>query len=358
MAVAVGTAVGMAFVLATFNRSVHDGIQGNMGASGENWVWASTLAPNNTINIDAKATPALADGIRRVPGVAAVGRSVGLISGHEAKTLIGVEGDELFRPSFPVLRGRFDEARFQAGDVMIGPGLARSTGVRPGGFITLDAPKGSVRARVMGIWQDGDFGGRNATMAVAHIERRFGPQPTAQLTIRPAAGISPDTVAQRIRAAHLDPKLQVLTPAELAEVAADDVGQQLASFWAIQRAMLLVAFVAVLSTLLLVGVQRKRELGLLAAVGMPPGDMARMVISEAGAVGTTGIGLGVISGIIMSIGMLAVTIVLIGYKDPLSFDFAALPVAAVIGIAVVLLASGVPAWRTSRIEVVEALQYE
>jgi putative ABC transport system permease protein len=358
MAIAIGSAVGIAFGIATFNQSVHDGIHGNLASSDADWVWVSTLEPNNTVNIDAKITPALTDAVRQVPGVASAGRSIGLISGHEAGTLIGVDGDEGHRPSFPMLRGGFDEARFQAGEVMIGPGLARSTGARPGDSVTLDTPKGQVPVHVMGIWQNGDFGGRNVLMAVPHIERLFGPQPPYQLLVRPAAGVSLPELASRIRAAHLDPALQVLTPKGLADTSAADIGNQLSSFWALQRSMLLVAFVAVLSTLLLVGVQRRRELGLLAAVGMAPRELARMIVSEAGAVAVTGIGLGVLAGLVMSMGTLAVTLVLIGYKDPLAFAWPTIPGSAAIGAAIVLLASAFPAWRTSRLQVVEALQYE
>ncbi|MDQ1373553.1 MAG: putative transport system permease protein [Actinomycetota bacterium] len=358
MAVAIGTAVALGFTLSTFNRSVRAGITKNVTAGDQRWLRVSTLEPNNTINIDSMVSPELIARVRAVPGVGTVERAGGLISGHEVGKVTGVWGTEGWRTDFPLLQGRYDRARYEAGDVFIGPGLARDTGARVGDFVTVDTRLGTAKLRVLAIWQNGDFGGRNVGMALPQIERVFGPQPTAELMVHPAAGVSAGELARRIEGAELDPFLQVRTPAALADQAAADIGQQLSSFWAIQRAMLLVAFVAVLSTLLLVGVQRRRELGLLAAVGMPPADLARMVVSEAGSVAATGIGLGAATGTIMSSSIVALTVVLIGYKDPLSFDFLALPAAAIVTLFVVVAAAVIPAWRTSRLEVLEALQYE
>lgn len=358
MAVAIGLAVGVAFVLATFHRSVREGITENIGASGGEWIRVSTLEPNNTINIDSGVPPDLVAALEKIPGAREVQRTGGLISGHTPGTLTGVTGADGWAPEFEILRGRFDRARYEAGEVMIGPALARSTGARPGDTIRLDTPRGPVEVPVLGVWQDGDFGGRSVTMDLTHIERIFGAQPTLDVIMRPEPGVSTSELVDRVRAARLDPTLHVQTSAELADVVADDVGNQLASFWAIQRSLLLVAFVAVLSTLLLVGAQRRRELGLLAAVGMGPRDLGRMVVSEAGTMAATGVGLGILAGAVMCFGLIAVTVVMIGYRDPLVFDFGAIPGAAAIAVAIVLLAAAIPALRTARVEVVEALQYE
>lgn len=358
MAVAIGLALGLGFVLATFNRSVREGVAENIGDSGGQWLRVSTLEPNNTINIDSAVPPSMIDALRRVPGVAEVQRSGGIVTGHDAAALIGVSGADGWNPLFPMLEGTFDEARYRAGEVMVGAGLARSTGARPGGTIRVLAPSGTVDLPVMGVWQNGDFGGRNVTMALPHIERVFGPMPTVDVAVRPGPGVSVDELARRVRSAGLGPNVYVHTPAQLADVVADDIANQLTSFRAIQRSLLFVAFVAVLSTLLLVGVQRRRELGLLAAVGMTPRDLAAMVTAEAGAVFVAGAGLGLLAGAVMCVGMMALFIVLVGYRDPLVFDLVSVPGTLALGVVIIVAAAAFPAWRTSRVEVVEALQYE
>ncbi|MEY2475431.1 MAG: putative transport system permease protein [Actinomycetota bacterium] len=358
MAVAVSSAVGISFVLSSFSQSVRTAIESSLDRADNDWVWVSTLEPNNTVNIDSRVSPDLVARVRAVPGVASVEGGSGLITGHTAGQLIGIEGRERLYGDVDVIDGTADTTRFQAGEVLIGPSLARATGARAGDRVTIDTPTGRTTVPVMGVWQDGDYGGRNVTMTLRLLERLYGPQPSFAALARPAPGLTVDQLARRITAAGLDPFLQVRTPQQLSDDAADDIAQQLASFWAIQRSLLLVAFVAVLSTLLLVGAQRRRELALLAAVGMQPGEMARMVVSEAGTVAAAGVALGVAAGAAMSIGLISATIILIGYEDPLTFDVFSIPAAAAIAVAVVILASGIPAWRTSRLEVVEALQYE
>jgi putative ABC transport system permease protein len=358
MAVAVSSAVGISFVLSSFNQSVRTAIEGSLGRAEQNWVWVSTLPANNTVNIDSRVSPELIARLRTVPGVATIEGGTGLVTGHIAGKLIGIEGRERLYGDVDVVNGVADTRRFLAGEVLIGPGLARQTGARAGDRVEIDTPTGRTTVPVMGVWQDGDYGGRNITMSLSELERLYGPQPSFAALARPAPGVSVDELARRIRAARLDPILQVRTPSQLADDSADDLANQLASFWAIQRSLLLVAFVAVLSTLLLVGAQRRRELALLAAVGMQPGEMARMVVSEAGTVAVAGVALGVAAGAAMSLGLVYATVILIGYEDPFTLDLFSIPVAAAIAVAVVLLASGIPALRTSRLEVVEALQYE
>jgi putative ABC transport system permease protein len=161
-----------------------------------------------------------------------------------------------------------------------------------------------------------------------------------------------------VRAAHLDRDLTVDTAAQLTARISKAIGQQLTPFDALQRSLLLVAFVAVLSTLLLVGVQRRRELGLLAAVGMEPVQLGRMTLAEGVAAGVIGIGLSLGGAIIITVGFYWVLPILIGFRDPLRFDFISLAFWAPAGILLVAVAALLPAWRNAHLEVLEALQYE
>jgi putative ABC transport system permease protein len=186
----------------------------------------------------------------------------------------------------------------------------------------------------------------------------FGPQPVGDVTLRPKPGVTVDELSREVTAAGLDPDLQVQTPAQLASSVSADVSSQLAPFWALQRGLLVVAFVAVLSTLLLVGVQRRRELGLLAAVGMRPSELFRMVMSEAAVVAVVGVVLGIVLAVGQFESSRQVIPIFIGYKDPFRLAGGSLLVYGPLVVFVVLVAAALPAWRTSRLEVVESLRYE
>jgi putative ABC transport system permease protein len=122
--------------------------------------------------------------------------------------------------------------------------------------------------------------------------------------------------------------------------------------------MLVVALIAVTSTLLLVGVQRRREHGLLMAVGMAPTGLGRMVLSEAGIVASAAAVLGTVAGTVVYVAMIWVSPLFTGLAAPFRFDPSAPVLYGGVGLAFVLLGAALPAWRTARLDPGLALRYE
>jgi putative ABC transport system permease protein len=350
-------AVGVAFITASYTTAVRQGITDNL-VENLHGVAISSLEPNNTYNIDAKLAPEVVDQVKALPDVDRVDRGAGIVVGHSSTNLVGVSAFEHPFLTGDMLSGTLDRSRFEAGQVLIGPGLARRENLRAGDTLHLDTPAGIVDLQVLGVWQDGSFGGVNVEMAYPLLEQLFGPQPVSNLNAIPKAGVSDEQLAAEIKAAHLDPDLRVQTARELAADISKGVEAQLQSFWTLQRSLLATAFVAVLSTLLLVGVQRRRELGLLAAVGMQPKELARMVLLEAALVAGVGAAVGLFVSFGMYGGLLLVAPVIIGFREPFVIDSASAVVYLIVAVVVALLGAAWPAWRTSRVEVLEALQYE
>jgi putative ABC transport system permease protein len=113
-----------------------------------------------------------------------------------------------------------------------------------------------------------------------------------------------------------------------------------------------------LSNLLLVGIRRKREFGLVAAVGMDPRGLARMVVFEALAIGAVAVILSTIAAMLSTEAFRHALFVMIPYPMPLRIDAAAPFLYGAITLVVLVLAALWPAWRTSRLDVVEALRAE
>jgi putative ABC transport system permease protein len=172
--------------------------------------------------------------------------------------------------------------------------------------------------------------------------------------------VSEAELAATIRAAapSIDPELKVLTTEELVDEVAASVADQLAPFRAMRTALQVVAFVAVLSTLLLAGYQRRREHGVLAAVGARPPDLGRVVLAQAGIVGLAAAACSFVLGPLFLWTMLQITPILVGRHNPFDPDLVSLVVAAVLGVLVAVAGGLWPAWRAGRVEVLEALRYE
>ena len=358
MAIAVGTAVGLACVLGSLLPAISEGAREFSRKVSAGRVWVSNLPSNNSASIDAKVSPGNQDALARIPGVADIDRSyfVGVDAGSLG--LINVDGFDGRVNRYRVYRGVTGDVALARGEVMVGPALARKQHLHPGSALRLPGRDGFVDLRVGGIWGDPNGLGVGVTMSSAKLFEIWGPQPASEMYIQPAPGISAESLAAKINAAHLEPELRALPPDPLADDIAHDVQGFTTPFWALQRALLLVAIIATLSTMLLVGIQRRREQGLLAALGMGPGDLARMTLIEAGAVGLSGAVLGALASVASYAGLALVAPILTGLQPPFQFDLVAPVGYGMLGTACVVAGAAWPAWRTSRLEVIAALQYE
>ncbi|MGH9139036.1 MAG: FtsX-like permease family protein [Acidimicrobiales bacterium] len=357
MSLGITAAVMTAFATDGFVQSARASIIENFEREVEG-VSVSTIGPDE--GGSAFLGPDQMAAIAAVPGTGEVRRGAFVVAGHRSGDILAVEGFEGEVFDAHLILGTADPERLAAGEVVVGPAVARTEGVRPGDQVELDTPDGRVALPVQGVWENGDFGGRNVVVPYELIERLYGPQPPAFVVVEPEPGVATDQLADSLRAAApgIDSELQVWTPRELALEIVEVINEQMFAFRVMQRGLLIVAFVAVLSTLLLIGVQRQRELGLLAAVGSRPAELGRMVLGEAGVIGVVSLALSALFGPLMLWALLQVIPVVTGFRDPFHPDWSSLLTSGSVAVAVTLAAALWPAWRAARVEVLDALRYE
>lgn len=356
MAVALSASVGVAVMTSGYDQSLKSSIAASYAPSGAGRVRVATGASGDGLGVDAKVPPAVLAKLRRLPGVKRLDEVFVLLTGNHGGDLVGVVAYSGIEVHGPVLLGRASEALFEKGEVLVGTALARRQGLRPGSFVALDAPGGIERLKVQGIWNDGSFAGEVVVMPMWELTRLYGPQPPSEVLAVPARGISPQRLAANIERAHLARDLAVATPKVRESQAIASASSQLAAFWALQHALVAVAFLAVLSTLLLVALSRRREMALLATAGMDPGRTFMLLLFEAGVVGVTGALYGVIFGLVGLVGIFSLGPLLIGYADPYALDARATFLYALLAVGVALAAGIWPAWQVARAPVLEILR--
>jgi putative ABC transport system permease protein len=360
MAVAIGATVITAFITSSFDRAITQDIAASYAHSSRaGSVLVSTVASGGGSNADGQIPPADLAALSRLAGVRGIDRFYGELTGHSAGQLTLVESESV--PSVrgvTVYAGTATLADFEKGQVLVGPNLARRDHLRHGSDLTLDTPTGLARVTVQGVWNDGDAAGDNVYLPVALQQQLFGPSdpPAAALLLAP--GSIPAGVAAEARAAHLGPYLKFATPAAQLRASDANATSQLTPFLVLQRALLLVAFISVLSTLLLAGLQRRREFGLLGAVGMTPKELFRMVMAEAFTVAVVAVILAGVVGFLLLSVLLNVMPLLIGYHDTYAPDLASLLVYGPVAVAVAILGSLWPGRLAARTPILEALKYE
>ncbi|WP_152365182.1 ABC transporter permease [Microlunatus speluncae] len=116
---------------------------------------------------------------------------------------------------------------------------------------------------------------------------------------------------------------------------------------------LLVGGIMIANTFAILIAQRRRQIGLLRAVGATGGDVRRMVLAEAFLVGVVGAAIGIGLGI----GLATIGAALSGsISNGLALPWVRLALAAAVGVIVTVVAASVPAARSSRITPLEALR--
>ncbi|HEY3140820.1 MAG TPA: FtsX-like permease family protein [Acidimicrobiales bacterium] len=361
MAAALGAAATTAFVTAGYTNGVRTAITediiGNMDG-----VEVSTVGEGFNVNIDAGISPDTLDTLAQLPAVGELRRGAVVLTGSRPGELISVaayEDNWMARHDGEAqVRGHIDVEGFEAGEALINTSLARDTGLRPGDRLSLPTPSGMVEIPVQAVVKGGGATGRAAQISYTLLTTLYGEQPVRSINVAPASGVSLDELARQIRESEVGAELRVSTPRQLVADASASVDAQMVPFWTLQRGLLAVSFVAVLSTLLLVGVQRRREMGMLSAVGMTPSTLWRMVVAEAALVGVVAVLFSVAGGLIMLWALLDVSPLLIGFVTPYRPDWMAVPVWGGVAVAVAVVAALWPARRAARTDVVVALQYE
>lgn len=176
------------------------------------------------------------------------------------------------------------------------------------------------------------------------------------LLVLAKAGTDPATLVAPI-AKVVPAQAEVASTAELADDAVRDLVRgadlftiMLSVFGAIA---LLVGSLIIINTFTILIAQRRRQIGLLRAVGAETGQVRRQLLTEALVVGIVG----AISGVLVGIGLAAIGQVITGsIAYGVSIPWARVGAAALLGVVVTVIAGLVPAARATKIKPLEALR--
>lgn len=306
--------------------------------------------------IEAKVSPRSLAAVDELPETGELSKVTEVEVGFTSADLVYVQAQE--RPTFPyaVLAGDSPAQVIDRGDVIIGSMLARARSLGPGDRITLPTLRGLRQWRVGAVWADPQSGGRTMLLPWAEAERYFGSQPTGLLFAAPAPGSSTEDVVRAVRGESFDQPVQARGPAGYGRGVASEISRFLQPFSALQAGLLSVAFISVFSTLLLVGIQRRREMATLSAVGATPGRLLAVATLEAVLAGTAGafLGAGVAVGVLDAVRQDAV--IDIGMLPPFSYPTRTVLLYGFLAVAAAALAAQIPGWRASRLPIAQVLR--
>lgn len=244
--------------------------------------------------------PAVAEAVAAVPGVERVvrGQWAAVNVGESRVLLQGLEPET----SAPFVRKARPEV---IAEVLAGRGmvmshtLARNLDVDAGDTVEIASPTGFHQLPVLQLVDYVSINSGTAAISSDLLSQWFNRPGATFLQVDLEPGVDREQVRPLIEAAAdgaTSMPMNVYTGQEGLDATKASVEQSGAFAIAIQWIVAVVAAVALLNTLLLSVIERKRELGVLRAMGASRRFVRRMVLAEAAAVAAVGSLLGVVMG--------------------------------------------------------------
>jgi putative ABC transport system permease protein len=276
--------------------------------------------------------------------------------------LIALDLDRRSYDSFAFKEGDAERlwTAFEAGEaVIVSEPYATRTGVGVGSKVELLTTSGPRTWPVAAIYFD--YASEQGTITLArqtYLELWQDPAVTA-ISIRMRPGASADQLTAAIREAGGDRQLLIRSNQAIREESLEVFDRTFLITGTLRLLATLVAFVGVLSALMALQLERARELGVLRAQGLTPGQVWSLVTSQTGLMGLTA---GLLS-LPVGITTAAVMIYVInrrsfGWTLEMQLSPAPLVTAIAVALGAALLAGVYPAYRMARTSPAEALRSE
>ncbi len=315
-------------------------------------------------NSDLGASPEFAARLRKIEGVEAIStlRFASTAVNGKPVSLLGIDPKTFPQVSGLDFQQGNETMAYQAlasGRAMIVNGSFLMTlGAKVGDTLELATPDGP-RAYTI-VAQASDL--LNAKVVTAYISQEnlaadFGRTDDIfiQLNLRP--GVKAEQVDAAIRAIAADyPQFTILRGRQYTDQLLQMTQAVFAGMYVLFTFLALPALIAMMNTLAINVIERRREIGLVRAVGATRSQVHRLITAEALLLAAVGAVLGILAG--MYLGYLIVKGLEAMFPIPYTFPLWGILMAIAIGLLFGALASLLPARQAAELPVVEAVRYE
>ncbi|MEI7771096.1 MAG: ABC transporter permease, partial [Chloroflexales bacterium] len=362
--VAISVTIGVGVMVGSFRQTVISWLDQSLVAD----VYVS--APGGTANrTDTTLDPALVEALSRAPGVAAVStctlRKRVAAAGPTTLVALRVQGQR-GRTTLRFLSGGGAAGwdAWAAGSVFISEPLAYRTGLGLGDRLHLATDRGPRDFAIAGVYYDYSSDRGVIRMADATYRALWDDGGVSSLALYVAEGQDVDGLIARLRGVVAGwpggpPALTISSSAGLRAGTLAVFDRTFAITSVLQLLATVVAFIGILSALMALQLERARELGVLRAIGLTPGQLWGVVIGQTGLMGLA-------AGLLaapLGLGLAAVLVYVInkrsfGWTLDLSLSPAVFGQALLVALLAAVLAGVYPAYAMSRTSPALALREE
>lgn len=353
------------FIIAAFLHSV----RGSLISWVDQMVTADLIVSSGartagSLNVPLKED--LAGGLRALPGVRVLdlyrlirstyqGRPI-LIESFSAQAAAQVR-------ELPMVEGKRDQAlrKMAKGEgVLVSESFKSRFGKGLGDSIELTTPSGLQDFKVLGVYVNYSSDSGSVFIDRSLYKLIWGDDLVDAFDLWLVPGTDQREVMDNIKRTYGEKyQLFVSTHGELRDTVVGIMEQSFQVNYAVLIVAVVVAFLSVVNTLLASVLDRRREIGILRAIGATKRQVRTMVVAEAGWMGLTGGILGLISGTIISYHHVVYnTKVLTGWTFQYHYPFGVAWLCVTLAVSLCLLAAYIPARKAVETNVVSAVGYE
>ena len=346
---AVAVPVAVATLLSGFLVAIDHGVANVAQAQAAGRLVATTtMRFTDWVSMDAKFSPDTIAKLSSLPGVDAIERMSEIEVTVANGSLAYVRAEDRPTFSFPVLAGQAPKMSVDTDQLVIGGILARETGIRVGDTLLLGSGPKARKIVVGTIVATPEVGGRRIQMRYPLAEQIFGPQPAGLVFVKPAANSTPDQIAAEIESSHFNQPVRVVDAAGYRAAVVSGESRFLAPLNTLKYGLLAIAFVSVSSTLLLLGIRRRREIALIQALGATPSTVFAVTTIEAVVASAVGALIGGVLSVAILEAVRRAAVVDVGSITPLIFPLSEATRYAVLAMLAAVFAAVVPAWKNTQ----------
>jgi putative ABC transport system permease protein len=282
----------------------------------------------------------------------------------DTAAVIAIEMDGFLARSLSAIEGadsRTVYAQLTHGEgVLVSRNFALRWGVRVGSRLALDSPAGPLERPVLGFLDDYRSEKGTIFMDRALYKKYWADDAVDFIDVDLNPGADQTAMKGQIEKLTAGSfHAFVYTNAEFKRWISSLVDQ----FFTLNYMQLVVAvaiaILGIVNTLLISVSERRREIGIVRAIGGLRSQIRKLVLLEAVAVAIVGVFVGSVAGILNTVFMShAVSVVLVGYSVPFYFPWEFVLLSVPVVAAVSLAAGWWPARNAARMQVIEAIGYE
>jgi putative ABC transport system permease protein len=359
LVVAVSAGIGVGIMVGGFRLTVQSWL--------ENWLQADLYvrsADNGGGRYRPPLDPALVTRLSRIPGAASVtlSRRVTVQDAGGATEIFSLSVPEKAFLRYPFKEGDAKSAwsSFRAGaSVLVSEPYSYRHHLHPGGRVTLRTDRGERSFPVSGVIFDYGSDTGIVIMGREAYLKNFDDQSVDAMSFYAGEGVSTAQLAARIRDRAGGEGISIISNRELKQATVAVFDRTFAITGVLRMLILVVAFVGILSALMAMQVERARELAVLRAVGLTPGQVWGVICGETALIGLIAgilsLPLGIIEALVL---VYVVNLRSFGWTMQLAIEPAYLVQAVLLSLAAAILAGIYPSIAIARSSPALALKEE